>query len=90
MTEAPDTQWPKCGSLAIVTYKDHVLFHRGDPLLMSPEKRQAVGWLVYECEEYVVISWDRKIEAPTLKGGDAKASGLVLLRSDITGIEKVA
>ncbi len=64
-------------------YRDHVLFNRGNPVLMKPQIRETVGWLVYECECYIIISWDRDAEPPTLKGGDPKASGLVLLRSTI-------
>jgi hypothetical protein len=66
-----------------VRYGDHVFFNRGDPILMKPQVREAVGWLVYNCEDYIIISWDRDADPPTLKGGDQKASGLVLLRSDI-------
>jgi len=64
-------------------YRDHVFFSRANPLLMKPELRETVGWLLHECNDYVIISWDREAGPPTLKGGDAKASGLVLLRSDI-------
>jgi len=64
-------------------YRDHVFFSRCDPMFMKPQVREAIGWLVYECEDYVIVSWDREADRPTLKGGDPKASGLVLLRSDI-------
>jgi hypothetical protein len=50
---------------------------------MHPQVREAVGWLVYECGDYVTIAWDRDADPPTLKGSDSKASGLVLLRNDI-------
>lgn len=50
---------------------------------MSPQVREAVGWLVYNCDQYLTITWDRDAKPPTLKGGDPKASGLVLLKSDI-------
>ena len=72
---------PAC--LVYVRYRDHVLFHRGDPATMKPQVREAVGWLVRDCQDYVIICWDRDAEPPTLKGGDPKASGLVILRSDI-------
>ena len=55
---------------------------------MKPQVREAVGWLVYECEQYVTLTWDRDAEPPTLKGGDPKSSGLVLLKSDILGLKK--
>ena len=56
---------------------------------MKPQVREAVGWLVHEAPDYVVLSWDRDAGAPTLKGGDPKASGLVLLRSDILELMRV-
>ena len=81
MVEAPVT-------LVYVRYLDHVLFSRCSPLVMKPQLREAVGWLNYECEEYIILSWDKDAEPPTLKGGDPKASGLVLIKSDITELKK--
>jgi len=75
--------------LVYVRYMDHVFYHRSDPLAMAPETRETVGWLVYECPDYVTISWDRDAGPPTLKGGDAKASGLVVLRSDILKFRRI-
>ena len=72
-----------------VRYMDHVLFHRGDPLAMKPQVREAIGRLVYECAEYIILVWDRDGGPPTLKGGDPKASGLVILRSAIIEIEEI-
>jgi len=73
----------KLARIVYVRYRDHVLFHRGDPAAMKPQVREAVGWLVGDCQDYVIICWDRDAEPPTLKGGDPKASGLVILRSDV-------
>jgi hypothetical protein len=56
---------------------------------MKPQKREAIGWLVYDCELYVILSWDRDAEPPTLHGGDPKASGLVLLKSDILDLQRL-
>jgi len=75
--------------LIVVRYLDHVLYHRTSALVMKPQVREAVGWLVYECEQYVTLTWDRDAEPPTLHGGDPKASGLVLLKSDILGLKKL-
>lgn len=66
--------------LIYVKYLDHVLFSRCIPHVMKPQIRETVGWLLYEGEEYITVSWDRDAEPPTLKGGDAKASGLVILK----------
>ena len=70
-------------------YKDLVFFNRGDPLTFSPWVRETVGWLVYECDDYVTISWDRDAGPPTLKNGDPQASGLVILRSGILELKRL-
>jgi hypothetical protein len=54
---------------------------------MGPQLRECVGWLVYDCPDYIVVCWDRDAGPPTLKGGDSKASGLVILRGDLAKIE---
>jgi hypothetical protein len=75
--------------LVFVRYSDHVLYNRTSPLVMRPQTREAVGWLIYECKHYVTLSWDRDAEPRTLRGGDVKASGLVLLKSDILVLERL-
>ncbi len=75
--------------LIFVRYRDHVLYSRSSPEAMAPQVRESVGWLVYECEQYVIIAWDRDAEPPTLKGGDAKASGAVVLKTDILELEHI-
>jgi hypothetical protein len=75
--------------LVFVRYLDHVMYNRTPALVMKPQIREAVGWLAYECEYYITITWDRDADPPTLKGGDPKASGIVLLKSDILKLEKL-
>jgi hypothetical protein len=79
----------KSEGLVYVRYRDHILYYRGDPLAMAPQTRETIGWLVHEAGDYVIISWDRDAWSPTLKGGDPKASGLVILRSDILEMRRV-
>ena len=43
--------------------------------MMQPQTREAVGWLVYDCDLYVILTWDRDAQPPTLQGGDPKAQG---------------
>jgi hypothetical protein len=57
---------------------------------MQPQVREAVGWLICEAKTYIIISYDRDSGPPTLHGGDPKASGLVLLKSDILRIVAVS
>ena len=75
--------------LIFVRYLDHVVFNRASALVMKPQVREAVGWLVYECDYYITLTWDRDAEPPTLKGGDPKASGLVLLKTDIQELKRL-
>jgi len=56
---------------------------------MKPQIRECVGWLVYAGEDYIIICWDRDAGPPTLKGGDPKASGLVILRLGILELKKL-
>ena len=76
-------------TLVYVRYLDHVLFSRCSPLIMKPQIRETIGWLVYACNDFITLSWDRDAEPPTLKGGDSKASGLVLLKSDMLEFKKL-
>jgi hypothetical protein len=77
------------GELVCVRYVDHVLYNRATAVAMKPQIRRAVGWLVYDCEQYIILTWDCDDGPPTLHGGDPKASGLVLLKSDIKELQKL-
>jgi len=80
----------KRGELVYICYKDHVLFHRINSISQAPQKRECVGWLVHESPDYIIVTWDRDAGPPTLKGGDPKASGLVLLRGNIVKFRRFA
>ena len=75
--------------LVYVKYVDHVIFNRTSALAMKPQVRESVGWLVYECDRYVTICWDRDAGPPTLHGGDPKASGLVVLKSCVLDLKRL-
>jgi hypothetical protein len=75
--------------LVFVRYLDHVIFNRAVALAMKPQIRETVGRLVYECDYYITVSWDRDAEPPTLKGGDPKASGLVILKAAIQELKRL-
>ncbi|MCL2477816.1 hypothetical protein [Candidatus Bathycorpusculum sp.] len=75
--------------LVYVQYVDHVVFHRAVAEDMGPQIRETVGWLISETEVCVTICYDRDTAPPTLRGGDAKASGLVLLKSAILVLKKL-
>ena len=75
--------------LIYVRYRDHVQYNRSPAIMMQPQTREAVGWLVYDCDLYVTLTWDRDAQPPTLQGGDPKASGIVLLKSDVLELQKL-
>ncbi len=77
----------KRGAPVHVVYRDHVSFRGTDPDLMMPQTRECVGWLINDSPDYVVVCFDRNADPPTLKGGDPKAGGLVILRSDLVKLE---
>jgi hypothetical protein len=74
--------------LVFLRYRDHVLYSRIDPASIKPQVRECVGWLIYQSDEYVVVAWDRDTK-PTLRGEGLKASGLVLLCSDILELKRI-
>jgi hypothetical protein len=86
---SPQQRKLRSGDLVYVRYRDHVLYHRVHPENLEPQMRECVGWIIYDCVDYIVVAWDRDADAPTLKGGDPKASGLVLLRSDILELKEI-
>ncbi len=89
VVSSPGSQQLERGCRVHVIYKDHVLFHRVDPYLVAPQMRECTGWLLHVCPEYIVLSWDRDAGPPTIKGGDPKASGLLLLRTAILKLRRL-
>jgi hypothetical protein len=85
-TSPPNSPQP-FKQLIFIRYLDHVLYNRNSAIAMKPQTREAVGWIVYDCELYLTLTWDRDAEPPTLHGGDPKASGLVLLKTDILELQ---
>jgi hypothetical protein len=79
----------KVKDLIYVRYLDHVHYHREIAFAMKPQVREAIGWPIYDGPEYLTLCWDRDADPPTLRGGDPKASGLVLLKTDILDIDKL-
>ncbi len=69
-------------TLAYVKYEDHVVFHRADTESLTPEVRECVGWLTYQSENFITISWDRCGDPSTLNGG-SHTSGIVIMRNCI-------
>jgi len=51
------TEQVSIGSVIYIRYRDHVLFHMAEPITMSPQTRECLGWLVDQRPDYVIISW---------------------------------
>jgi hypothetical protein len=77
------------GCLIHLVYRDHLRFNHAHPEMLKPVTREVVGWLVYECPDYVIINLDRSADPPTLKGGDPNADGRVLLRTEILELRRL-
>jgi hypothetical protein len=76
--------------IIFVRYKDHVLYNMTSTLALKPQIREAIGWLLYDCSEYLILCWDTDADPPTLHSGDQKkASGLVLLKSTVLELRKL-
>jgi len=78
------------GSIIYVRYYDHVLFRSADPGLFQPAVRETVGWLIKENDAAVWILWDRSMEPLPHERVPASESGLVILKSDILEMRKIA
>jgi len=78
------------GALVYIRYLDHVLFRRMDPTVHGPAVREAVGWLLKEDGRAVWILWDRSVEGLPQERTRAEESGLVILKSDIIEMRRLA
>ncbi len=80
----------KIGFLFYVRYLDHVLFKNVDSELCKPVVREVVGWLVKENDEAIWIVCDRSVEKVSNQIVRACESGLVILKSDMLEMKKIA
>jgi hypothetical protein len=77
------------GSLVYIRYRDHVLFRNADLSLYKPAVRETIGWLKKESDEAIWILWDRSV-TPLPHERTGTESGLVILKSDIIEMRKLA
>jgi hypothetical protein len=83
---------PHIGDLVVVKYWDHVAFRNSNPLSLAPEKRIRYGRLLFESSEspsYIILVSDESAEPPTLRGGDPKSEGIVILCSDLLELRRL-
>jgi len=76
--------------LVYIRYRDHILFRNADPGLYQPAIRECVGWVLKENDDAVWILWDRSVEPLPHERFPASESGLVILKSDILEMKKIA
>ena len=80
----------RTGFLFYVRYLDHVIFKNVDSGLCKPIMREVVGWLVKENDEAIWMVCDRSIEKVPNQKVQACESGLVILKSDLLEMKKIA
>jgi hypothetical protein len=66
--------------LLYLKYKDHVLFRKADPSLLTPCIRETIGWLIKETEEALYVVHDK---SANLHPHRPVESGLIILQSDV-------
>ena len=75
------------GKLVHIKYKDHILFRNSHPkLYFDVNVREAVGWLVFESEEFLCISNDRSVKGLP---NEACESGFSIIKSDIVELKEI-
>lgn len=85
----PTPQQLETGCRVYCKYRDHVMGHRTDPLVLAPQVRECLAWMVYECPEYVTLVLDRDAGPPMPRAGDPKADALCLLRSAVVELRRL-
>lgn len=73
--------------LVYVRYKDHVLFKNVNPrLYFDVVEREAVGWLIFDSDQYLCISNDRSVQGLP---NEACESGFSIIKSDIVELREI-
>ena len=73
--------------LVYVRYRDHILFRNSNPrLYFDVNEREAVGWLIFESDEFLCISNDRSVQPLPNEGCE---SGFSIIKSDIVELREV-
>lgn len=69
-------------------YLDHVLFRNADPDVIKPVVREAMGWVVKDDDEAIMIVFDKSVDR-LLHEKDSIASGLVVLKKDVLEMKRI-
>jgi hypothetical protein len=81
---SPANKSAKKTGLVLVRYADHVLFRHAAVDGLGGMQREAVGWIVREDEDAIILVFDRAVGKDVVVPVEERlASGLVLLRQTI-------
>jgi hypothetical protein len=73
--------------LVYIRYWDHIIFWNSDPSLYeNPNIREVVGWVEYETDDFICITYDRSVKPLPY---EKKESGLVISKSAILEIREI-
>ncbi len=78
----------KLNRLVIVRYYDHVEFRRIDHPV-EPCLREAVGWIIHENEDYIVLLSEKAVTLNPEEVARLRPSGFVILKSAIKEIHEI-
>jgi hypothetical protein len=74
--------------LTYIRYWDHVLFRNADPSLFNPVMREAIGWIVKNEDEVIVLVFDKSVHELPCEV-TTTASGMVILKHDIVEMKQI-
>ncbi len=73
--------------LVHIRYMDHIIFWNSDPSLYEgPNIREAVGWVEFETDDFICITYDRSVKPLPF---EKKESGLIIYKSGILEIREI-
>ena len=73
--------------LVYVRYRDHIEFRNtSHKLYFDVNVREAVGWLIFESNEFLCITYDRSVQPLPNEGCE---SGFSIIKSDILELREI-
>jgi hypothetical protein len=75
-------------TILCVIYLDHILFRNVNSDEVKPSLRIAIGWLIKDAPEYIVIWWDQSLTENRDEAIQVE-SGLLILKNTILAIMPV-
>jgi hypothetical protein len=85
LTSAP----PQLGDVIYCRYQDHAFFKDTNPSHCRPMLREAVGWLGYEDNEFIKISFERFAIPFEPEGSRQRETCIAVLKSAIIELRRL-